>query len=87
MALFEKRALIQTVTAVSGKAVSEIGDKRFKGGLMIVEPKDAVETEPAIINISRMANDIFKADSEWLKRMCTEEVAQREANESRSSQI
>jgi hypothetical protein len=33
------------------------------------------------LDASNMVNKIFEADSEWLKRMCEEEVKQREANE------
>jgi hypothetical protein len=53
---------------------------------MIIEEKEVIGVEPTTIDVSKMVNDIFKADSEWLKRMCVEEVAQREANEARSTQ-
>jgi hypothetical protein len=45
-------------------------------------PASVSNTEPDLcLDATHMVNKIFQADSDWLKRMCEEEVKQREINE------
>jgi NTP pyrophosphatase (non-canonical NTP hydrolase) len=46
-----------------------------------VEPKDE---QDLIVDATKMVNAIFQADSEWLKRICKEEITQRKKEEQMS---
>jgi hypothetical protein len=49
--------------------------------LLITALLDAANERDLCIDATKMVNDMFRADSEWLKRMCEEEIKCREVNE------
>ena len=56
------------------------GQEKLLGEKMTTEQKEAttMKEHELCIDATRMVNKIFEADSDWLKRMCEEEIKQRE---------